>query len=806
MPLTFRLLLAALALVGCTDAAGISGSDVDLSDAPDVGADAAPDLVDDPADTDSDAVGPPDIGPDAVDAVDAVDAPDTETPDVPPACEPQPEVCDGLDNDCDELVDEADDGTPLTASDIKHCGACDDPCALGEASGRCVAGVCLVDACADGFLDLDGVGRNGCETELGEVHTWQLEKGNVERLVDGDPWYFVLDGRVVWMHLAGTGELVDHVVLPGAYDAAWDAGRSLLVVAGQESVSVLSVGDAGLTARGFLAAPRDELRRVVVSGDYAYVANEYNRNGDSRLWVVNIADPSRPFVAHREGTLRGTTDVALLDADHLVTVSSSIGLAVYSLANPEHPFLLSFTGYRTWPSSALAIDRDRRRAYVAIDRSTIDIFDLSDPEAVSRLGSITDRTPNQSALGLLVDGDDLWTTDLVRVRRFDVRDPANPVRQLLQDERGAGPLTRLGGRPAMVVYDGYGNTLSEYSVTSARIMEVTLQPSRATLGATLLYAGEDRYGVERAFALGRTLLTVSQAGEMTLYAPEEADGILPLGPSLWRSYTGVFDVVVEGDQVIGVTGAQNGDYYNESDLVVWRLMDPAQGLVEVGRGTFPCGVNGIVPYDLTVAGDMAFVMCGSWSDRRIESLDLSEELSPRYVGSLATQVGAFHATATRDQLVIGSQRQVLNRTAVQFSGYPRPVIDTATPSWRHDPSVVPTDVRLHGSVLYLWDDRGELDLLDIGFRDGFSPVEGPALPGAPIASDDAPPVSGPYLVMPTTAGVVVVGEPDGRNGPTTAPRVLGRLTNTATPLSGAAILPQGAVLLEPRRTLTVPFR
>lgn len=802
---TFRIIALLSLIAGCSDgdAPAPVAPDVavdTMNDAADVGVDlpetdTAPDVTEDPRHE-------PDVAP-----TDTSDTGDDVPPDlVEPECVPKPESCDGFDNDCDALIDEADDGSPLTDADPENCGACDDPCLFGDAAGRCVAGACVLDACAPGTLDLDGNGRNGCETRAGKAAEWRLETGKIERVVDADPWYFVLDGRVLWMYLAGTGELVDHVVLPGAFDGAWHADRSILVVAGRESVSVVGASDSGLDWLGFIPGPRDELMRVAVHGDYAYVANDFNSNGDSRLWVVDISDPSRPVLAHQEGTLRGTTDVEILPSGHLMTVSVSIGLAIYSLEDPVHPFLLSFDDRRSWPSSAVGVDFERGFAYVARENSQINVFDISDPLAVRKIGIISDRTPNQSTLGIHVDGQNLWTADLVRVRRFDVTDPTRATRRVLQDVRGAGQFARIGGHMGMVVYDGWGNTLNQYSVNAAQLHPLELLNSRALIDEdVVLFEGEDRYGVEKAFAIGEHVLTVTQSGEMALHRPELVDGLLRLGPSLWRDFTGAFDVAVDGNTVYGVTGSQQGNYYSDSDLVIWRMENADQGLTQIGRGRFSCGVNGIVPYDLSVAGDRAYVMCGSWQDRRVETIDISDETTPVSAGALGTAVGAFHATSTADQLVLGSQRQVFYRTAVQFSGYQRPVADTSSPAWRHDPGVVPTDIRLHGSILYLWSEKGELDLLDIGFPDGFTSVEDPALPGNPLASYDAPPVSGPYLVMPTAAGVTVLGAPDGRDGPSTAPRVLGSVHPDPIPITGAAILPQGAILLEQRRVVTVPF-
>jgi len=67
------------------------------------------------------------------------------------------EICNGLDDDCDDEVDEDFDfeTSPL------HCGVCNNVCRAPNAEQECREGVCQVLECLDGFADLDD--EPGCE-------------------------------------------------------------------------------------------------------------------------------------------------------------------------------------------------------------------------------------------------------------------------------------------------------------------------------------------------------------------------------------------------------------------------------------------------------------------------------------------------------------------------------------------------------------------------------------------------------------------------------------------------------------------
>ncbi|MCG8553760.1 MAG: proprotein convertase P-domain-containing protein [Proteobacteria bacterium] len=72
---------------------------------------------------------------------------------------PRPEVCDGLDNDCDGV---ADNGFQLQ-TDLTNCGSCGNVCQFDNAFAICSAGSCALLVCRSGFVDANGDPADGCE-------------------------------------------------------------------------------------------------------------------------------------------------------------------------------------------------------------------------------------------------------------------------------------------------------------------------------------------------------------------------------------------------------------------------------------------------------------------------------------------------------------------------------------------------------------------------------------------------------------------------------------------------------------------
>jgi hypothetical protein len=73
------------------------------------------------------------------------------------------EICDGLDNDCNGVVDDVP--ASQLVSDPNNCGKCGTVCNFQSLHefGSCTMSACVATGCMAGFVDIDGNPANGCE-------------------------------------------------------------------------------------------------------------------------------------------------------------------------------------------------------------------------------------------------------------------------------------------------------------------------------------------------------------------------------------------------------------------------------------------------------------------------------------------------------------------------------------------------------------------------------------------------------------------------------------------------------------------
>ncbi|MBE2250417.1 MAG: hypothetical protein IAE78_12815, partial [Myxococcus sp.] len=101
---------------------------------------------------------------------------------------PISELCNNIDDDCDGTVD---NGFPID-NDVNNCGGCGVVCALPNATPTCAMRTCRVQTCNSGYANCDGLDPNGCEVatatdamNCGGCGTSCMRPGSVSSCVGG---------------------------------------------------------------------------------------------------------------------------------------------------------------------------------------------------------------------------------------------------------------------------------------------------------------------------------------------------------------------------------------------------------------------------------------------------------------------------------------------------------------------------------------------------------------------------------------------------------------------------------------------
>ncbi len=71
---------------------------------------------------------------------------------------PSIDICNEKDDDCDGVID-----NNIDKNSLMYCGSCTNSCAAANGTPKCTTGTCTINSCTAPFKDCDGVYSNGCE-------------------------------------------------------------------------------------------------------------------------------------------------------------------------------------------------------------------------------------------------------------------------------------------------------------------------------------------------------------------------------------------------------------------------------------------------------------------------------------------------------------------------------------------------------------------------------------------------------------------------------------------------------------------
>ena len=323
-----------------------------------------------------------------------------------------------------------------------------------------LAGTCAYAAVGDGGVHIIDISSPAAPVEVGAFATYGEAVGIA---VSGSYAYVASifdDFRIFDISTPTTPTEVGHYGNITIAEGVDVAGNYAYVAAGGGGLQILDVSDpANPTWQGTYASTY--ARQVLVSGDYAYLADAY---GSPNFVVVNVSNPATPVMAGSYAAPGEGYDL-VLDGSTIYLATWDNGVRFIDVSNPANPNEIGFYntsgraegvavagGYAyiadTWdgfkivnvtnpaaPSQvyeyhcageAWDVALDGNTAYLGDRNNDFYVLDVSDPSAWVITTRYARSWSHLSEVSLAVSGGYLFVADGVQLHVFDVSNPASP--------------------------------------------------------------------------------------------------------------------------------------------------------------------------------------------------------------------------------------------------------------------------------------------------------------------------------------------------------------------------------------------
>lgn len=464
-------------------------------------------------------------------------------------------------------------------------------------------------------------------------------------------------------------------------DNAWDvciSGDHAFITADNEGLLIINVSDpTAPTLTGSCKLPSSlDMRRVTVSGDYAYVI------GSGRFAVIDISNLSAPVV--KKWVISPNTYCVAVAGDYAYVGYSDgsldADLAVYDISDPIN-FAKVYDLHTCLTVHAIQISGDF--AYMTAWPHSFKVVDLSDPAHPVNASMI--QLPGY-IYGVWVEGDYAYVgLSMAGLQVIDISDPYAPVLVGIRDTYHDCQHAVVSGNYVYATDASYGLQVIQISdpipPTVIKTCEIDDTPQELFVSGDCAYVADGAGGMLVVDLRDPTNPTTAGAFNETGYATSvqvsgdyayiAGSGLQvvnisdPTTPEFAANYSspgGAQDVWVDGNyvyladleaglRVVNITDPLNptsagsldtpgqalgveisGNYAYIADNLSLQIIDITDPTNPALASTYTPNNSGYV-LEVSIAGDLAYLSTGV---QGLEIVDISNPQSPSGVASLAT--------------------------------------------------------------------------------------------------------------------------------------------------------------------------